>query len=134
MAIEAKATLLNEMERALATELTAAERDRILAILTEKLDGYDLTIISQDGIQQDDLLDAYLSSLAIEGRSPKTVERYRYLLTRMMAAVKTPTRKITVTTCANTCQMKRPAGSPTGRWKAPGRCFPHISTGCSGSG
>ena len=96
MAIEAKATLLNEMERALSTEITAAERDRILAILTEKLDGYDLTIISQDGIQQDDLLDAYLSALAIEGRSPKTVERYRYLLTRMMTAVKTPTRKITV--------------------------------------
>ena len=38
MAIEAKATLLNEMERALATEVTAAERDRILAILTEALD------------------------------------------------------------------------------------------------
>lgn len=50
MAIEAKATLLNEMERALATEVTAAERDRILAILTEKLDGYDLTIVRQDGI------------------------------------------------------------------------------------
>lgn len=96
MAIEAKATLLNEMERALATVTTAAERDRILAILTEKLDGYDMTIISQDGILQDDLLDAYLSALAIEGRSPKTVERYRYLLTRMMDAIRTPTRKITV--------------------------------------
>lgn len=96
MAIEAKATLLNEMERALATEVTAAEMDRILAILTEKLDNYELTITAQNGIQQDDLLDAYLSALAIEGRSAKTIERYRYLISRMMAAVKTPTRKITV--------------------------------------
>ena len=96
MAIEAKATLLNEMERALATEISAAERDRILAILTEALDGYDLTIVQQDGIRQDDLLDAYLSALAIEGRSAKTIERYRYLIGRMMAAVRTPTRKITV--------------------------------------
>ena len=96
MAIEAKATLLNEMERALAAEVTAAERDRIMAILTEALDGYDLTIVQQDGIRQDDLLDAYLSALAIEGRSAKTIERYRYLIGRMMAAVRTPTRKITV--------------------------------------
>ena len=96
MAIEAKATLLNEMERALAAEVTAAERDRILAILTEALDRYDLTIIQQDGIQQDDLLDAYLSALAIEGRSAKTIERYRYLIGRMMAAVRTQTRQITV--------------------------------------
>lgn len=44
MAIEAKATLLNEMERALATEVTAAELTRILTILTEKLDHYDLTM------------------------------------------------------------------------------------------
>lgn len=78
MAIEAKATLLNEMERALATEVTAAERDRILAILVDKLDGYDLTIIQRDGIQQDDLLDAYLSALAIEGRSPNRPGQERH--------------------------------------------------------
>ena len=75
MAIEAKATLLNEMERALATEVTAAELTRILTILTEKLDHYDLTMTALDGPQQDDLLDAYLSALAIEGRSKKTIER-----------------------------------------------------------
>jgi len=96
MAIEAKATLLNEMERALATEVTAAELTRILTILTEKLDHYDLTMTALDGPQQDDLLDAYLSALAIEGRSKKTIERYRYLISRMMDAVRTPTRKITV--------------------------------------
>lgn len=96
MAIEAKATLLNEMERALATEVTAAELTRILTILTEKLDHYDLTMTALDGPQQDDLLDAYLSALAIEGRSKKTIERYRYLISRMMDAVRMPTRKITV--------------------------------------
>lgn len=96
MAIEAKATLLNEMERALATEVTAAELTRILTILTEKLDHYDLTMTALGGPQQDDLLDAYLSALAIEGRSKKTIERYRYLISRMMDAVRTPTRKITV--------------------------------------
>ena len=52
MAIEAKATLLNEMERALATEISAAERDRIMAILTEALDGYDLTITNRQGVQK----------------------------------------------------------------------------------
>lgn len=62
MAIEAKATLLNEMERALATEITAAEMARILTILSEKLDHYDIAVCQQDGILKDDLLDAYLSA------------------------------------------------------------------------
>lgn len=96
MSIEAKATLLNEMERVLATEVSAAQRDRIMAVFTESLDGYELNIVKQADITQDDLLDAYLAALGIEGRSAKTIERYRYLIMRMMEAVKTPTRKITV--------------------------------------
>ena len=96
MSIEAKATLLNDMERALGTEVTAAEMARILTILSDKLQGYDLIKNDLNPNEPDDLLDAYLSALAVEGKSPKTTERYRYIIGRMRQAVKTPTRSITV--------------------------------------
>jgi site-specific recombinase XerD len=44
----------------------------------------------------DDLLDCYLDALKVEGRSQKTLERYEYVIRRMMKAVAVPTRQITV--------------------------------------
>ena len=43
-----------------------------------------------------ELLDAYLSSLSVAGRSPKTIERYRYVITKMLQRVATPTPELTV--------------------------------------
>ena len=96
MSIEAKATLLNEMERALSTEVPAAEMSRILAILSDKLCNYEMVRSVQDTGENDDLLDAYISALAVEGKSPKTIDRYAYIIGRMRKAVKTPTRSLTV--------------------------------------
>ena len=44
----------------------------------------------------DDLLDAYTAAMQIQGRSEKTIKRYRYLIGRMMREVSVPTRSITV--------------------------------------
>ncbi len=96
MAIKDKATLLSEMEHDLATEVTAAEMERILAILSDRLASYEVQR-NQDGTtERDDLLDAYLAAMRIQGRSERTMERYEYIIRRMMEAVATPTRQITV--------------------------------------
>lgn len=96
MALEAKATLLNEMEHELSNELTAADMAKVLSILSDRLAGYDVVVTDRDVDYADDLLDAYISALTVEGRSPKTTDRYKYLISRMMQHVKTPTRNITV--------------------------------------
>lgn len=96
MAYEAKKTLLNEMERALADQVTAAQLPGILSSLAEALDGYQLTVADRTDPEADDLMDAYLSALRVEGKSPKTIERYAYIIGRMCRAVKVPTRMITV--------------------------------------
>ncbi len=95
MAIDAKMTLLNEVEQVLADEITKNDLSRILSVLSDRLSYYDVTKIKTDD-ETDDLLDAYLSALHVEGRSKKTIERYAYLLGKLRSAVKTPTRKITV--------------------------------------
>ena len=96
MAIKDKATLLSEMEHDLATEVTAAEMERILAILSDRLASYEVQRNPDGTTERDDLLDAYLAAMRIQGRSEKTMERYEYIIRRMMDAVATPTRQITV--------------------------------------
>ena len=95
MAIEAKNTLINEMERGLGKLILAADMPRVMSALADSLAGYDVQQRALDA-GPDDLLDAYLSALSVGGRSPKTVERYRYIIGRMMDHVHAPTRQITV--------------------------------------
>ena len=95
MSIEAKATLLNEVERSIGRVITAAMMPEVMSMLSDALASYSVEVTEQhEG--NDDLLDAYISALSVEGRSEKTIERYRYIIGRMMASVKTPTRQITV--------------------------------------
>ena len=95
MSIEAKVTLLNELERDLASVLTVTNMSAVLSTLSDRLAGYDVEKVAITDAK-DDLLDAYLGALSIEGKSPKTIEHYRYVITRMMKSVNTPTRNITV--------------------------------------
>ena len=96
MAIEAKALLLNDMERQLSSVIPAADMSKVLAILADQLTGYDIIPHDSANAQVDDLLDAYTAAMQIQGRSQKTIDRYKYLIGRMMQAVNVPTRRITV--------------------------------------
>lgn len=96
MAIEANATLLRTLERQLSAEITAADLAKVLSTISDLLGDYDLTQRRFDACEVDDLLDAYISALRVEGRSEKTIERYRYLIQRLMQAVQVRTRSITV--------------------------------------
>ena len=96
MSIEAKATLLNSLEQKLSHMITAADMAEVLAVLSDQLADYELQKREGVAAETDDLLEAYMAAMEIQGRSPKTLERYRYILGRMMDAVKTPTKQITV--------------------------------------
>jgi site-specific recombinase XerD len=96
MAIEAKATLLNALEHDLSTRLTAADMTTVLSLLSDRLTEYNVEQAERTADQPDDLLDAYMSAMQVQGRSDKTLERYRYAIVRMMQAVRVPTRQITV--------------------------------------
>ena len=96
MSIEAKATLLNSMEHELSRMITAADMSAVLTVLSDQLAEYEVQHTGTGLDQPDDLLDAYLAAMQIQGRSPKTIERYKYIILRMMAAVNVPTRQITV--------------------------------------
>ena len=96
MSIEAKAELLNDLERELGSTLTVAGMSAVLSALSDKLDCYSLERIKQTADTSDDLLESYLNALSVEGKSDKTIERYRYIIGRLMNTVNVSTRRITV--------------------------------------
>lgn len=96
MSIEAKTVLMKELEQNLATKITASDMTKVLAAVADELTCFDVAMKETETYKKDDLLDAYLAAMKVQGRSGKTVERYSYIIKRMMESVKVNTRGITV--------------------------------------
>lgn len=96
MSMDSKQDFLRTMEAALSDTVTAANMDAILKIMSDTLEGYDMRRIEAFGDETDDCLECFISAKEVECRSPQTIRRYRYVITRIMQFTKVPTRRITV--------------------------------------
>ena len=98
MSIASKQSFLRDIENSLGSIVTVDNLTEIMKIISEQMSLYDVEqtedIISD--AESSDLLDIYLDAKRIEGRSEKTIERYRYLIQRMYDCVNVPIRKISV--------------------------------------
>jgi site-specific recombinase XerD len=94
--MEAKVSLMNRAEKGLSGEISADGVNTVLRILADVLQGFEVEELDQAQDLNEDLLECYLDALKVEGRSPKTLERYAYVIRKMMQAMKVPTRQITV--------------------------------------
>jgi site-specific recombinase XerD len=98
MSITAKQCLIKAMGNELETILTASELRTVQEKLNDVLAMYEVEMAAEGATDADtgDFLRAFLDAKAIEGRSEGTIERYRYLITRMLDEVRAPIRQITV--------------------------------------
>ena len=96
MAMDSKQDFLRSTEKALGDIVTASDMNRILKALSDVLEGYEMRMIREWTEEHDDCLQCFLDALSVECRSQKTIDRYRYVIGRMMEFAKVPTRKITV--------------------------------------
>ena len=96
MPFEDKALLLNRFESAMNNLLVANQVNEVMSALSNELANYNVEQIDHTADRTDDYLDAFLSAKEIEGRSPKTLKRYRYIISRFQSAVNIPTNEITV--------------------------------------
>ena len=96
MAIEAKATLLSGLEHQLSSAITAADMSKVLSVVADQLEDFEVVHVNRGENITDDLLDAFIAAKRISGLSEKTLHRYTYQIRRMMDAIKIPTRSITV--------------------------------------
>lgn len=96
MSIEAKTVLMKELEKRLSETITASEMAKVMTAAADALSCFDVNQKETEAYRNDDLLDAYIAAMKVQGRSGKTVERYSYIVKRMMENVKVNTRGITV--------------------------------------
>lgn len=97
MAIDAKVSFMGQVERKCAEILTVSTMEKTMKIISDVLEGFDMRECERwEEIQKDDLLDSYISSMRVSGRSEKTINRYAYMIGRFMKYTNVPTRKINV--------------------------------------
>lgn len=97
MAIDAKLTFISRMQKEIGGLVTADAMPRILSAMSDLLDGYEMREISAGTAgDESDLLSYYLGAMRVQGRSTKTIERYEFVLKRMLRNVGAGCRMITV--------------------------------------
>ena len=95
MSIAAKTVFTRDLENQLGTLLTADILRKAMQMIGESLVNFDMEELAE-AERGEDLLEAFISAKEIEGRSKKTMERYRYILHRFFEATHTDTRHVTV--------------------------------------
>ena len=98
MAIDAKQSLMSKIETRSADILTAAEMPRLMRVLSDVLQGFRVEALTNEAwsMDEDDMLESFIASMNVQGRSNGTIYRYRYLICKFMTFAKTPTREINV--------------------------------------
>lgn len=96
MAIEAKSSFVTALEHRLGATVPADMVSQIMAAVSDIMEGYDMEQKDSVTPETDDLLDAYVADLTVRCKSQKTIDRYVYVIRRMMEFAKVPTRQISV--------------------------------------
>jgi len=96
MAIEAKVSFMNELEKSLAKNIPMETMAAVMARVADTLEGFEMMEHFRDGGEKDDLLESYISALQVEGLSQKSIDRYAYEIRRLLAHAGMTCRRITV--------------------------------------
>lgn len=94
--IDAKVSLLNQLREGMSATLTVQQMDQLMLFGRELLDGFDVTELGIRNEENDDLLESYVAAMQVECRSQKTIDRYVYIIKKMMKYAKVTTRRINV--------------------------------------
>ena len=95
MAIDAKISFMDQLKEQLANTLTVEQMDRLEKAGFTILDRFSMVEITKDD-GPDDLLASYVAAMQVECRSQKTIDRYVYIIGKLMKFANVPTRQISV--------------------------------------
>lgn len=87
--------ILKSLRDKFGTTMPAAQMEETLNIIGDILSEYEIQPCAHEDVGEDCLVEAYLDALRVEGRSEKTIERYRYMIGRLLKATMTTSRNIT---------------------------------------
>lgn len=97
MSFEIKMSFLKELEADLSDKITVNSMSTVMSSVADILEHYEFSrMLRIEESYSLDLLDTWISALKVEGRSPKTIEAYTYLVNRLLKDLQVPIRSITV--------------------------------------
>ena len=96
MAIDAKVSFLKRLEERLSGDLTVDAMSRMLSVVSDVMEDFDLRETREWNDIPDDMLDSYIAALQVQGRSQKTIDRYAYIIRKIMDFAHVQTRQVTV--------------------------------------
>lgn len=96
MGIESKVDFMRDVEMSLSEKVTVHDMNIVMKAIADVLEGYEMETARTWAEDQDDLMTCYIAAMKVECRSQKTIDRYVYIIRRMMEFVKVPTRRVTV--------------------------------------
>ena len=97
MSIDAKNELVANVEQRLEEDLTVSKMRRITQELTDALNDYDVEIKKSPAeCDNDDLMNVFVSAKSVEGRSYRTIDRYKYIINDLKKYTNMPLGKITI--------------------------------------
>lgn len=98
MSITAKQYLVKQIGIELGDVLTAKDLQTVQDRLNDVLSMFEVEDIQTGKVdsETDDMVKAFLEAKEIEGRSPKTIAHYKYIIGRMLREMNVPIRQITV--------------------------------------
>jgi site-specific recombinase XerD len=93
-----KSVLIRKIASELGEELSEDQLNNAMRIISSSINQYEVepSAGALYSIDNTELIGAYLSAKEIEGRSKKTIERYRYCINRLVNAVQMPLSEMTV--------------------------------------
>ena len=97
MAIDAKKSFLAQVEHKCADLLTVSNMSKVMETISDLLQHFRMEELRIDeNPQEDDLLDSFVSSMQVQGRSQKTINRYTYVIGKFMRFAGVQTRQVNV--------------------------------------
>ena len=95
MATQDKVLLMHKIEDTLKPRMFANLLEEAVEDIQGHLDEFEVSHVSGEAAESDDLLKLYLSAKQTAGRTEKTLTRYQYIIERFLRSVNIKTRDIT---------------------------------------
>ena len=94
MSISAKQALSTNIEEQIGDFLTVTQTRKVKAVVDDALSGFEVEEITAPNVNTD-MLDIFLKAKSVEGKSNGTINRYSYLLEKLIIGVGKPAELIT---------------------------------------
>ena len=96
MAIEAKLNFMDRLQMEIGSIPTVTQAGRLMEIVSNVLNGFDVNELLTEGANNDDLVDCFIAAKQVQDLSGATLNRYAKVIRKLIRETRVRTNEITV--------------------------------------